>query len=94
MTGALLAVGLGRMSADDVAARLALGSSQLPGAGGAWRGYNVAPAKGLLLQGVQYPAGVDDAAALLYPGMPHDEWGRLLLRAMRGGGGSRGADED
>jgi hypothetical protein len=50
------------------------------GAGGAWRGYNVAPAKGLCLHKVHYPAAVDAPNALLYPDLPHDEWGRLVVR--------------
>jgi hypothetical protein len=50
------------------------------GSGGGWRGYNVAPAKGLCLCTVHYPPEVDDPAALLYPHLLHDEWGRLLGR--------------
>jgi len=40
----------------------------------------VAPAKGLCLFRVHYPPQVDDPSALLYPELPHDEWGRLLMR--------------
>lgn len=47
---------------------------------GTYRGYNVAPAKGLMLYEVRYPAAVDDPTALLYPDLPHDEHGRLLAR--------------
>jgi hypothetical protein len=50
------------------------------GAGGAWRGWNVAPAKGLRLHHVTYPPGVDDPSCLLYPDLLHDEHGRLLVR--------------
>jgi hypothetical protein len=47
------------------------------GAGGFWRGYNVAPAKGLQLFEVEYPTAVDDPTTLLYPDLPHDEFGRV-----------------
>ena len=50
------------------------------GAGGIWRGYNVAPAKGLQLFQIEYPAAVDDPSTLLYPDLEHDEFGRLLSR--------------
>lgn len=50
------------------------------GAGGVWRGYNVAPAKGLQLYEITYPAGADDPSTLLYPELHHDEYGRLLSR--------------
>ncbi|KAF6258703.1 pseudouridine synthase [Scenedesmus sp. NREL 46B-D3] len=79
MTGALLALAEGRITQRDIAARLEVGSNQPPGAGGFWRGYNVAPAKGLQLFEVQYPPGVDDPATLLYPDLPHDDelWNAL-----------------
>eukprot|EP00775_Hariotina_reticulata_P010074 gene10074-10229_t len=80
MTGAVLAVAEGRMELQDITRRLEVGSSEAPGAGGAWRGYNVAPAKGLQLFEVEYPAGVDDHGSLLYPDLPHDGFGRLLMR--------------
>lgn len=54
--------------------------ASVPGAGGAWRGYNVAPAKGLQLFEISYPPGADDPSKLLYPGLEHDEHGRLLSR--------------
>lgn len=57
-----------------------MGTAVPAGAGGAWRGYNVAPAKGLQLFQIQYPAGVDDPNTLLYPDLEHDEFGRLLSR--------------
>ncbi len=59
---------------------LLLSTTTFAGAGGVWRGYNVAPAKGLQLYHVQYPAGVDDPSTLLYPDLEHDEFGRLLAR--------------
>lgn len=77
MAGVLVAVGQGRMSLEEVQRRLDIGSSQLPGAGGVWRGYNTAPAKGLFLHQVDYPAGVDDPNTLLYPEYSHDQYGRL-----------------
>jgi hypothetical protein len=80
MAGALLALGEGRLGAEDISARLAVGSSSPPGAGGVWRGYNVAPAKGLVLQTVHYPPSVDDPGTWLYPELPHDSWGRLTAR--------------
>jgi hypothetical protein len=49
----------------------------LSGAGGFWRGYNVAPAKGLQLFEVEYPPAVDDPTVLLYPDLPHDEFNRV-----------------
>lgn len=61
------------------------------GAGGAWRGYNVAPAKGLQLFEVEYPAQVDDHSTLLYPELPHDSFGRLLMRIP---GASSSVDEE
>ncbi|GBF88550.1 tRNA pseudouridine synthase A [Raphidocelis subcapitata] len=81
MTGVLLALGEGRLGPDYISERLAVGASRPPGAGGAWRGYNVAPGKGLLLHTVHYPPEVDDPNTWLYPSLPHDEWGRLLARA-------------
>lgn len=67
--------------------RLTLQSSGAPppppghapaGQGGQHRGYDVAPAKGLFMHAVHYPPEVDDPTKLLYPALPHDEWGRLL----------------
>jgi tRNA pseudouridine38-40 synthase len=92
MTGALLAVGEGKLGLDAIAERLAAGNSRPPGAGGAWRGYNVAPAKGLCLRCVQYPPEVDDPNAWLYPDLPHDEWGRLVTQALGGSGADSGGD--
>lgn len=80
MTGLLLAVGEGKMGPEHIRQLLEIGNSQPPGAGGAWRGYNVAPAKGLQLFEIRYPAGVDDPSTLLYPGLEHDGYGRLLSR--------------
>ncbi|KAF8066244.1 truA1 [Scenedesmus sp. PABB004] len=94
MAGALLALGEGRLGLDAIAARLALGAASPPGAGGVWRGYNVAPAKGLCLVRVEYPPAVDDPGALLYPERPHDAHGRLLHRARAGAGGSAGGSTD
>lgn len=54
------------------------------GAGGAWRGYNVVPAKGLCLVKVHYPPEADDPGSFLYPDLPHDEYGRLLVRIPGG----------
>ena len=48
------------------------------GAGGFYRGYKVALAKGLFLNRVHFAPGVDDPTRLLYPDMAHDEMGRLL----------------
>ncbi len=45
MVGALVAVGQGRITPEHVAKHLEMGASQLPGAGGAYRGWNCAPAK-------------------------------------------------
>ena len=55
-----------------------MNSSVTSGAGGKYRGYKVASAKGLFLHHVEYIAGVDDPSQLLYPDMAHDQYGRLL----------------
>lgn len=34
-----------------------------------------------MLYKVHYPLAVDDPSALLYPDLPHDEWGRLTGHA-------------
>ncbi len=52
LVGALVAVGQGRLPLGDITKRLEVGSSIAPGEGGLWRGYNVAPAKGLVLHQV------------------------------------------
>lgn len=57
-----------------------IGGCRLAGAGGYWRGYNVAPAKGLQLYQITYPAAVDNPDQLLYPEFQHDEYGRLLVQ--------------
>lgn len=60
-------------------ARAVLPRACLPaGEDGSYRGYNVAPSRGLCLVHVAYPPEVDDPQTLLYPGQPHDEFGRLL----------------
>lgn len=52
MVGALLALGEGALELQDIRARLEVGAREVPGRGGQWRGYNVAPAKGLVLHEV------------------------------------------
>jgi hypothetical protein len=94
MVGVLLAVGAGALHRTDLEQLLALGSTAQPGSGGGWRGWNVAPARGLTLASVEYPEGVDDPGTRLYPDLPHDEHGRLLLRASRGTGGSGASSWD
>jgi tRNA U38,U39,U40 pseudouridine synthase TruA len=86
LAGSLVAVGQGRLPLDNIALRLELGDSCAPGEGGVWRGYNVAPAKGLVLQQVEYPAEVDDPGVWLYPELPHNEWGQCLVRTLGAGG--------
>ncbi|KAG2492841.1 hypothetical protein HYH03_008995 [Edaphochlamys debaryana] len=78
ISGVLVAVGEGKLAVAAVAEMLETGSNAPPGRQGAYRGYNVAPAKGLCLHQVYYPPGVDDPSTLLYPGLLHDEFGRLL----------------
>jgi hypothetical protein len=90
MLGALMAVGRGALGEGDLAAKLALGGAQPPGAGGAWRGYQVAPAKGLRLVHVRYPPGADDPSRLLHPDRPHDARGRVCGPARGGGGDDEG----
>lgn len=46
MVGALIAVGCGRLQEAAIAEALAVGARQLPGQGGLYRGWNVAPAVG------------------------------------------------
>jgi hypothetical protein len=55
----------------------------------------MASPQGLHLHRVYYPREVDNPGALLYPGEPHDEHGRLLCRLpaaakWRTGGGTSG----
>ncbi|GIL62488.1 hypothetical protein Vafri_16701 [Volvox africanus] len=78
ISGALVAVGEGRLSVNAVARMLEVGSNAPPGCYGSYRGYNVAPAKGLCLHHVLYESRVDDPSVLLYPDLQHDEYGRLL----------------
>lgn len=78
MVGALLAVGVGRMSVADIAHKLELGSSVPACNKGQCRGYEVAPAKGLMLMHVEYPPH-DNPDCLLYPQLEHDEFGRAFF---------------
>jgi tRNA pseudouridine38-40 synthase len=79
MVGALVAVGLGQLEPEWVREQLLIGDSVKPGgARGHFRGYKVADSSGLFLHRIDYPPGVDDPSTLLYPDVPHDEWGRLL----------------
>lgn len=78
ISGLLVAVGEGRLPPAAVSRMLEVGDNAPPGQGGRYRGYNVAPAKGLCLQHVFYDPRVDDPSVLLYPGLQHDEYGRLL----------------
>lgn len=78
IVGCLMAVGQGRMTRTDVEAKLTIGASQPPGSGGLWRGYNVVPARGLVLHDVFFPPGVDNPHTLLYPHLPHNEHGHVL----------------
>ncbi|MEW5307333.1 MAG: hypothetical protein WDW38_001285 [Sanguina aurantia] len=81
LTGVLIAVGEGVLPVETVTERLKVGNSTIPGGvGGLWRGYNIAPAKGLILHQVVYPASADDPSTLLYPTQPHDSFGRLIGR--------------
>ena len=112
MVGALLSVGMGQLDPQEIARRLERGAnwrdddggsgsdsgSDSSGGGGDWRGYNVAPAKGLCLRGVRYPRGAFDSSALLYPWLEHDAWGRLrqaippeTVRAARREAAARGS---
>eukprot|EP00798_Chlamydomonas_sp_ICE-L_P020358 gene20358-27122_t len=75
LTGALLAVGHGLMSVEEVA-------SMLEGSGGDDQGernlsYTVAPGKGLFLEEVRYPPETDNPDQLLYPDLSHNIYGRL-----------------
>ncbi|PNH09854.1 tRNA pseudouridine synthase A 1 [Tetrabaena socialis] len=78
IAGVLVAIGEGRLPVAALSGMLAMGANAPPGLNGKWRGYNVAPAKGLCLHQVHYDPRVDDPTALLYPELPHDEHGRLL----------------
>ncbi|GLC49634.1 hypothetical protein PLESTB_000269700 [Pleodorina starrii] len=78
ISGALVAVGEGRLPVATIGQMLEVGNNAPPGCHGTYRGYNVAPAKGLCLHQVFYDPGVDDPSVLLYPELRHDEYGRLL----------------
>lgn len=80
MVGALLSVGSGYITPNDITESLRVGSSLPPGGGGIHRGWSLVPAKGLSLHAVLYPPGVDDPSRLLFPQYEHDEWGRLTFR--------------
>eukprot|EP00884_Botryococcus_braunii_P007987 jgi/Botrbrau1/1718/Bobra.116_2s0060.1 len=75
MVAALLQVGRAAMAADNIAHLLALGSSQ---ARCAERQWTVADAKGLFLMDVQYPPH-DNPDTLMYPLLPHDQYGRVWI---------------
>ncbi|KAG2443316.1 hypothetical protein HYH02_009383 [Chlamydomonas schloesseri] len=78
IAGVLVAVGERKLPPSIVAEMLEVGNNAPPGRHGTYRGYNVAPARGLTLHEVQYDPRVDDPTALLYPELRHDEYGRLL----------------
>ncbi|KXZ50137.1 hypothetical protein GPECTOR_17g773 [Gonium pectorale] len=78
ISGVLMAVGEGRLPPATVTRMLEVGSNAPPGCNGRYRGYNVAPAKGLCLHEVFYDPRVDDPSTILYPDLLHDEYGRLL----------------
>eukprot|EP00192_Tetraselmis_astigmatica_P015128 CAMPEP_0117660208 /NCGR_PEP_ID=MMETSP0804-20121206/6846_1 /TAXON_ID=1074897 /ORGANISM="Tetraselmis astigmatica, Strain CCMP880" /LENGTH=162 /DNA_ID=CAMNT_0005466923 /DNA_START=267 /DNA_END=755 /DNA_ORIENTATION=- len=75
MTGALIAVGSGKLTQQALVAALQKGGSVGPD--GHYRGWNIAAAHGLSLQQVFYPAH-DDPNTLMLPQLQHDEFGRLL----------------
>ena len=58
----------------------------LPGA--RYRGWTLAPAQGLCLEEVLYPAS-QDPEQLLYPELPHDEHGRVWVDAFSSDGDER-----
>ena len=76
MSGALLAVGLGRLSPGDIAEKLERGRRSPPAA--EFRGWKVADAAGLCLERVFYPA-YDDFRLPIHADLPHDEFGRVSL---------------
>ncbi|KAG2443369.1 hypothetical protein HXX76_001730 [Chlamydomonas incerta] len=78
IAGVLVAVGERKLPPSIVSEMLEVGNNAPPGRHGTYRGYNVAPARGLTLHEVQYDPRVDDPTVLLYPELRHDEFGRLL----------------
>jgi len=75
MAGALLAVANGRLPRERIAAALSEGRDAVAEEG-RFRGWSAAPAHGLTLHKVVYPPH-DDPSQLMFPGLPHDEHGRL-----------------
>ena len=81
MSGALLAVGLGRLSPGDVRDKLERGARSPPAA--AFRGWKVADAAGLCLERVFYPSyRGEDFRRPMHADLPHDEFGRVSLEAL------------
>ncbi|PNW74257.1 hypothetical protein CHLRE_13g591501v5 [Chlamydomonas reinhardtii] len=78
ISGVLVAVGERKLPPGIVSEMLEVGDNAPPGRHGTYRGYNVAPARGLTLHEVMYDPRVDDPTVLLYPELRHDEHGRLL----------------
>jgi tRNA U38,U39,U40 pseudouridine synthase TruA len=67
MAGALLAVGQGRLTCDDVAELLSGVVAEEKSQRQGWRGYTVAEARGLCLEKVYLPE-FDDPNELMYGG--------------------------
>ena len=87
MSGALLAVGMGKLSPGDIREKLERGSRSPPAA--AYRGWTVADAAGLCLERVFYPS-YDDFRKPIHADLPHDEFGRVSVEALSSRRNSRG----
>ncbi|KAK9831937.1 hypothetical protein WJX81_001333 [Elliptochloris bilobata] len=81
MVGALLFVGRGLLAPSRMEELLKLGS-KAPAGRAACRGWDVAEARGLVLQRVLLPSCLDPDR-FLYPDLPHDALGRVDVAALQ-----------
>ena len=79
MSGALIAVGLDRLSPSDILEKLERGRGDPPLS--SFRGWTVADAAGLCLERAFYPS-YDDFRVPIHGDLPHDEFGRVSLEAL------------
>lgn len=79
MSGALVAVGLGKLSPRDISEKLERGRKDPPAS--EFRGWKVADAAGLCLERVFYPSyrGFREP---IHADLPHDEFGRVCVEAL------------
>ena len=79
MSGALIAVGLGKLHPRDIKEKLEKGSRDPPRY--EFRGWKVADAAGLCLERVFYPS-YENYLVPIHADLPHDEFGRVSLEAL------------